>query len=128
MSIDVRWDNEEKTIVYYTVHKGWNWPDLDAAMDQSHQLMNEVDHPVYSIIDFSGSGLLPKNPLFRGKRLAAKRHPNTAMAVFVAGNSFFQAMFGVFSRMYPNLTNMTQFTDTPEKAYAILEERLKITE
>lgn len=127
MNIEVYWANAEKTILHYIPQKGWAWEDVDSVMVKAYRMMDESDHPVYNIVDFTNKKLLPKNPLVRGKRLAGKRHPNTALIIFVADNNFFKAMFSVFNRMHPAINEVVRFANTIETAHTLIEDHMKNT-
>jgi hypothetical protein len=120
MPIDIRWDNDEKTILYCRVENPWTWEDLDVTMVQMHAMLDEVPHRVSTIIDYSNGSLMPANPLRHGTKLARNRHPNSDRMILVGSSMFMRSLLNVFSKLYPEINEMLGFADTVEQARAKL--------
>lgn len=58
MSIDVKWDDDTQQLIYWTMHKGFTWPEFDQAVTESVALMDTVTHRV-DLMAVSLGSILP---------------------------------------------------------------------
>ena len=120
MSIQVVWDNDEKTIIRYTYQGQWTWDELAAVLEEAYALLDTVDHPVDFIIDLRQSVLLPKDALRHGERVAQAVHPNEGRSVVVGANMLVSRLADVFYKIYRRTSKQFRFVATLDEAYALL--------
>ncbi len=123
MSIQVFWDNEEKTILRYALRDKWNLDDVNIAITEGNALAESVDHKVHGIVDLQDSDFVPKNLVthFRGSR--TQIHSNAGMFVLVGGSPILQTVFNVYRRIYPSNDENFAFASTIEEAHAIITQK-----
>lgn len=126
MNIDVKWDNEAKTIIRYVYKNGWNWDDYFAAIKAAADLEDTVDHKVDVIMDFHDANMIPQGAVTQVQRaFAYPRHPNIGLTVFVGANAFIRAIEGIGRKLAPSAAKKWDlaFAATLEEAYHIIESR-----
>ncbi|RMF79804.1 MAG: hypothetical protein D6737_10200 [Chloroflexi bacterium] len=120
MSIIVKWDNNQRTVIRYIFEGTWQWQDFYQSIADGHVLMNEVDYRVHAIIDIQNSHTFPKDLLLHLKPINTKLHPNTGMTVLVGANSFVHALHFILWRIRPRLEERFMILDSLEEARAFL--------
>ena len=100
MSIMVVWDNPEKTIMRFIYNGQWSMDNFYQALQESHDLMNTVDHRVGLIIDVQNSKLVPNGVLSHGKNVTLRKHPNQGKNVIVGASGFIRTLFDVYKKVY----------------------------
>lgn len=92
MNIDVQW-NEDKTVVMYTFHRGWNWDDFYNATKEAAVLLDAVTEKTNIIMDFRNASILPSGAVTQIQRaFRNQKHANVGTTVVVGANSFIQAI------------------------------------
>lgn len=103
MTIDISWDNDEKTIIRFDYRKGWTWDDFSEAGKIVQKMRAEVKHPAHIIANFENGAFPPLGAL--GKfRSAQENVPTDAVVVVVGGGAFITALVSSFSRVYKALS------------------------
>jgi len=93
MSIDIRWYDDTKRIVYYNFHKGWNWEMIVDAFKEAKVLSDSVEHEVDCIMDFSGSGGIVPNGALSFARYALKNEqPSNMNRTIIVGTGMVRAL------------------------------------
>lgn len=125
MTVTVEWDNPEKTVVRMALMGDWTWDEAYAASDEGYALLESVSYEVGVIMDMRQSNHIPDKAISNAQAMIKRRHKRTGLTVFVGVNSFFTAMWNIFSRVYAALAHKQNsvFTDTIEEARAILAQR-----
>ena len=132
MSIDVRWDNNDHTIVLFTFSGSWTWVQFRDACDTSLALHREVSYLVASIYDMLEGDHLPTN-FFSNARYAldVTDPPNRTPTQVVVGAGFLIRSLGeVFYRMYGKrygfgLSFVSSLDEARELALAELQETIQ---
>ena len=115
MSIQLSWDNDEKTIIRFDYGKGWTWDDFSEAGKLVQKMRAEVNHPVHIIANFEDGAFPPLGAL--GKfRTAQENVPGDAVVVVVGGGMFITALVSSFSRVYKALSKNLMVADSLDKA------------
>lgn len=93
MPIDIRWYNEEKTILYFTFTDPWTWEDFFRADHHGSELVQTVDHEVCFLADFSQSRQFPRGmSLQRVRNVLDFEETNSGMMVAFGVNPFLRVM------------------------------------
>jgi hypothetical protein len=111
MKIEVRWDNEAKTIILLTFQPGWAWPDLHRAVEVADQLIVSVPHRVHLIIDIRQAGGLPRDFMTAAGDLFAQgeARPNEGKKIVVGAGRLMRAAYGGFLKVYGSRLNGRAF-------------------
>jgi hypothetical protein len=123
MSVNVSWDNDDKTIIRYDFDGQWTWNDFNAATVDAFAMTRSVDHRVDSISYFNKGAALPPNALFQFRRAMANAPKNRGKTVIVGGSAFIKTMVAVFSHLNRELGERLALADTLDEARANLTAR-----
>jgi hypothetical protein len=121
MSINITWDNPEKTVLYINFEGDWDWAAYDAAIDALHNKIREVDH-VVDVLSYMPPGkTLPPGPPLNHLRRAFQQQPtNAGFSVFIGGTTFGDAIVAVFSKMNKSIGEKIKVAETLEAGRALI--------
>jgi hypothetical protein len=103
MSIDIRWEDNDQTLLRVMLASPWDWPDLEYAMSQSLEMITPVGHTVHFLIDFANQGRRPKgNSLMYLKRVMQRvtKHPLAGESYLINPNPFARSLIDTVLRVY----------------------------
>src|SRR5690242_1382476 len=106
MSVEIIWDNEEKTILRFIFDRRWSWQEFFEAKAAAYTLIGTVNHPVGIILHGPPETNLPPNALSHSRNALRNTHPNTRIVVFVLTSAFFRTMIGIVVKIAPNPTDL----------------------
>lgn len=115
MPIEVTWLNERKDMLYFDYIGLWTWDGVFAVIEESNIMMDEVDHPVGTIVDFTNTVHLPDGLPNAMKKIAELRetHPNdSGETVYVKAQILTKAMFDIIQMTDPEVASVIKFTHT----------------
>jgi hypothetical protein len=123
MSIDVRWDDEERTIIHFTYEGAFTWDELAAVHREMGEMMDGVNRQVDVITEFANAvipdGALTNFP--RVVRLTFLLDPRIRLMVVVGADRFACALVELFGRLY-GVVDKLKLTATLEEACEIIAE------
>lgn len=124
MSIQVNWDNDEKTIIAYTSSGRYIWEEFYAAIDEVHKLAEAVDYPLVVIMNLRES--IPPSGALTHFRNAIKRSPsNISHYIIIGTDSFRQMLISMaFHVMFARSSSDFVFTDSIANAHKAAQEVL----
>jgi hypothetical protein len=130
MPIEMRWLNEEKTVLLETFDNDWTVADYRQMVDEAAKLLATVSHTVHIIVDATATGSrLPNNLLSGGMSYAVRHVPtNQGLTVFVNASILVQMMINIARKISPNLANTIFLTDSVAKAQHIIEQQISKTD
>jgi hypothetical protein len=120
MPITVKWDNDEKTIIYYTFDGAWTWDEFNAVYQDVYAMLDTVQHQVHAIVDLRSSRLLPRDTLTQMRRLTYEQHENGGITVFITSNPLARTFYSILSNLYRRAREIFRLATTPQDAYDIL--------
>lgn len=129
MGINVRWDNDEQTIIRYAFDGRWTWNDLYAALDRVQEMAASVEHRVDAIIDLTRADLMPAGVFFsldgrkNAQKLASKADAARGLIVIAGANAFIRSVYDAFRALNRSAASGIHFTETTAQARAYLLER-----
>lgn len=87
MAWDMKWFNDEHTIILFTINKGSTWEDFHLAMNNYSLELDATDKRIHAII-YDDYGLPPGNPMphFRATMPKVQQHRNAGAIVTVSPN------------------------------------------
>lgn len=121
MPISVRWDNTEKTCIYYEFIGQWSWDEFDAVYADVYEMLDTVKHKVHAIVDLRNSHLLPQNTLTQMRRLTFQQHENGGITIFITENNFAHTLFNILTGVLREAKRIFRIVRTPEEAYQLIE-------
>jgi len=120
MSIEVNWDNREKTVIRFDYTARWSWQDYYAALDETKSWVENLDYKVYFINKVDNIGHLPANAVNHFKKTAVEFGPYVHLTVIVAHSRFLHLVFDVFQRVAGEWSKNYRFVESMEEAYALI--------
>lgn len=124
MAIGVIWDNDEQTIIQYSVEPDWTWDELFAAKEQANALMDTVSHKLGVILCMPSDGAIPLDVLANTRNGLRHKHPNTVVIVVVSDRPFVRTMIETIRTLPPLADHGLETASTLDEARAIVRERL----
>ena len=123
MPATVSWENDEHTIIRFTLGQRWRWSDVRAAKEQIDKMMSTVDHKVHLITSNEHTNWMPGD--FNRNVLGIIRdiHPNMGLLVVVSHNALFEQLFRLFATMNGGVPFDFIFTQSIDAAREVLMER-----
>jgi hypothetical protein len=123
MPTSICWDNDDHTIIRFTLGQRWRWSDVRAAKEQIDLMMSTVDHKVHLIASNEHTNWMPGDFNRNVLGLIHDIHPNMGSLVVVCNNSLFEQLFRLFATMNGGMPFDFIFTQTIEAAREALMER-----
>ena len=124
MNVNIQWKDEQRTILYQDFNGPWTVEDYYRTVDHTFALMNQVDHPVDIIADFSANTAAFCHLLAAaGKDEAgqqARVHRNQRSIVVVGGGTYMRSLMNMGRRVAPHLMRNLFQADTLYEAHAVL--------
>jgi len=99
MSIVVKWDTEEKSIVRYEVSGRWTWDEMYQAILEAHALADSVTYKVEAIVDMSNTRHVPGGASPHAKNMLGTTHPNMGRVVIVGAGTYLRLLLETFGRV-----------------------------
>jgi hypothetical protein len=119
-SIQVVWDNPEKTVVRYEVQGIWQWRIFEAAFRTSVLMTQSVDYRVDVILDLTETEVFPKNPVDYFVNLLPFIPDNRGAIVIAGGSIEVCDTFVALQCLYKEAGKPLFLTESVEQARAIL--------
>lgn len=122
MGIHVRWDDAEQTILYCEFEAEWDLNDFHKMIDDMYAFMTSVNHPVYTINDYTKSKMPPRQWLSTGRHVQQRSSINSELSIVVGANTFVKVMLNVAQKLFLNNMHIVT-TDTVDEAYRLIAEK-----
>lgn len=112
MQIEVRWDNEAKTVIYLKFQRGWSWPELRRAVETADQLIISVPHTVHLMIDIREAGGLPRDFMSAAGELfeQGSARPNEGKKIVIGAGALIRTAYKGFLAVYGRQMQGRPFT------------------
>lgn len=122
--IEVKWDNDEKTIIYGKFMPGWTLQHVHDLLKEVSSLADTVEHPVYVIADLSDVKVIPSQGMAHFRSISVKMHPRIRLFIDVTDSMFVEAMTNIFTKMFKTDAEI-RIVKTLDKAYTLIEADLE---
>lgn len=84
MSVDVVWENEERSVMRFIFSKDWTWEEVIRAKLECDTALNNLSHDAVAIIyDSPPDAHIPPDVLTNARRILSSNHPKAVLLVFV---------------------------------------------
>ena len=125
MPIDVRWDNDDKTVIRLVATDSWNWNDFHKRLRQAATWFYAVLHPVELVLDLTGTTKMPAGALGHLRSLGKRIAPQGRDRLLIIGleSGLAQTLGGADGRYSPD-DRLLRFVSTEDEAQAVLAEWL----
>jgi hypothetical protein len=122
MPVTVDWYTREQNIVVYQFVHPWTWDDYHAAAKKAWVMINNVQHIVDIILDFSSSHSIPAHAVKHFKREATHPHANRGLIIIVGANAFIRAVGKKLVKAYASMAQSLQYAATYDEAALLIEQ------
>ena len=122
MSIQVAWDDQEKTIIRFDFDGKWNWYGYEMAVGESFGLIESVTHPVDFIFNMQRSATLPDGATFYLKRTLELAPSSQSKLVIAHADHWAKANVTLFCKIYKKLSGRLLTAHTLGDARKLLTE------
>ena len=125
--MNAQWVNASKTIIRFSLDRGWAWDDLQGVLDRTEHFAELVAERVDAIVDVSdvesaGPAEMLTLSAIETARQFARRSASLSYAVVIVGASTtFKAVFHTHQIACLNGQSNVQFANSLEQARAQLE-------
>lgn len=127
MAIQVKWDDEDSSIIRYDLEGLWTWDDYCAAVDRTMKLIQGVKRPVGVIANFHADTMVPlgtARPTGTSELCPPTKFPampdNMDMIVVTGGNLFVEALVSAFCRFYSRVEKQFFVASSVDEARSII--------
>lgn len=125
MSVEVVWDDAEKTIVRLIFSPQWTWEDLYQSNSVTDELTASVNHRVGFLIDMRQTREFPPGlSASKIKESIRFTHPNSSIAVVVGNSMFVQMMVTSLVRVLGRRDDFL-FAEDIDQARALITNHLQ---
>jgi hypothetical protein len=121
MGISVGWDNDDKTVIRWTLLDPWDAADFRAAFEQSQTLMKTVEHTVHILADGRAVTKVPVGSVMSNARMMIAGYPsNLGIHVAVSQNLLIRVIDQAVGRLLPKGVGKGIYAvETLDEAYAL---------
>lgn len=126
MSIEMIWENDEKTLARHLYHQGWTLDDYEQIKQTFHAEISEFDHPVYLISDLSQASTLPVNVMSKRNKIEEIVTHNLALNIVVGTSPVARATLQMMLKVTKafnqesHVADHIRFADTLEEARTLI--------
>ena len=124
MSIELRWEDEGKTIIRWVFSGEFSWEDYEAGDRKLAEMLADINHKFVTIFDLSQMDAMPQYPVSQYPKLIRDVPPGQEYLVIISQNRLVQSLGRIFTRVYRTNIN---FVRTLEEALALIAERRRKT-
>jgi hypothetical protein len=121
MGIEIRWYNEEKSIMYFRYFGVWEWQDALAKVAEANSMMDMITEGIcVSIVDMSQTNYLPPQSGYyiRQLILQSQSHNNSGLSVFINADRVTSGVITLLTDMYPSIRDFSNFIYASDLAEA----------
>jgi hypothetical protein len=122
MPVSIRWEDDDKTVMRYTIQGRWTWEELYPCFEEGIEMAKSVSHRFDVIIDFSQTSHLPGNAITHLRGIAERQVGNMGVGIFVTSSRVLLAIFQVAVKVYPKIAHYFRMVATEAEAYALIEQ------
>jgi hypothetical protein len=120
-SMRVFWYDDEKTILIRELASEWTWEDYEMSILQMRQMILEVQHELFVIIDGRQIQKMPKEALHHFQTANRKLPPHVKMRLLVSRNKLAHEIYKMLRRLSPADFENFHFVSSIEDAYQKIE-------
>ncbi|MEP7291127.1 MAG: hypothetical protein ABI835_05060 [Chloroflexota bacterium] len=119
MKVDIRWENEAKTVIRYSYSGEWSWDDFYAILNQRDP--PPPDGQLSALVDLRQTTHLPGDAVLHLKSAAKMAEEIDGMVVIITSNTAMTTLFNIFVTIYKRVGKRFRVVNSEEEAYAILK-------
>lgn len=123
MSIQVVWDNEEKTIIRHDFVGPWTWDEFWELTRATRCMLASVPHRV-DILSNMRDTMMPRGKgMMANMRRATLSAPSNQGIIVVVVNPFLKTLLSLFMSFDPDMAGIIYSAESVEQARQMISER-----
>jgi anti-anti-sigma regulatory factor len=119
VNVDIRWENDAKTIIRHTYSGKWDWKDFYTALEHRSPDL-QASTGVKTLIDLREVSHFPSDTILHLRDAAKQTKATDGLIVVISNNSALMTLFHVFIRVYSRIGKRLRLVTNEEAAYALL--------
>jgi hypothetical protein len=123
MTVSVRWDDPEHTILLYSLGGTWTWNELYEAADKGLAMAATVTHMIYVIVDYQSRHGLPPNAFGQFNRINRLMTKQTELVIIAGGGTLLLSLFNLFLLITGNSASKFCWVSDLDEAHKICAAR-----
>ena len=116
LSVNVRWEDEEETILLLEFSGAWTTEDYLNAAEEARQLILSKSYRVCLISSFEPNQMLPQGFLIKVYKFQRQIPPNQSLSVVVGTSPFVRSVFSVLQKVTARTGGRIRLVNTLEEA------------
>jgi hypothetical protein len=122
MPIRIEWHNAQETIRVWHFVGSWHWQEFFELYRHSIELVNQKNHPVTIILDFTHGHKFPQSIVTNFRNAIGKSSPNV-QSVIVVGNQYIHILLKTLQTLVPPMRDKYHYVATFDEALALIARR-----
>lgn len=102
MPVEVTWDDDAHTRIYYQFSGKWTWDEAWQAMSKASRLSADEDHTVHALIDLSGNTWFPPGAITQFRASRKMRPPNRGYLIIISKNTLIRTIENIIRLIFPD--------------------------
>lgn len=119
MIVEIRWEDEARTLIRHTYSGVWDWDDFYTTLEQRPDDLR-IGGGVPLIIDVRGIPSFPSDMILHLREAAKMAESTDDLIVVIANSSTLATLFHLFVRVYNRIGRRLRLVNSEEEAYALL--------
>jgi hypothetical protein len=116
LSVHVRWEDEEETILLLEFSGAWTTEDYLNAAEEARQLILSKPYRVCLISSFEPNQMLPQGFLIKVYKFQRQVPPNQSLSVVVGTSPFVRSVFSVLQKVTARTGGRIRLVNTLDEA------------
>ena len=121
MGIQLNWDDDIHSIIYWRFEERWTIEHLEAAVVRNLQMLDTASDRVDLILDISQGGLVPLNLVRFIRYYRVTPHPLSHLKILVGADDYLQLLWRNIAPFAPRHLQI-EFADSLDEARKIIEQ------
>ena len=122
MPVEVTWDDDAHTRIYYRFSGKWTWDEAWQAMSKANRLSREEEHTVHALIDLTGSNWFPPGAITQFRASRKMRPPNRGYLIIISTSTLIRTIENIIRLIFPDVMSDYHTAQTYDDACQRLKE------
>ena len=119
MNVEIRWEDEARTLIRHTYSGVWNWDDFYSVLEQRPADL-KIGGGIPMIVDVRGITSFPSDMILHLREAAKMAEITDDLIIVIANSSTLTTLFHLFVRVYNRIGRRLRLVNTEAEAYALL--------
>ncbi len=120
MNVDIRWENDDRTLIRYTYSGDWDWDEFYGILERRLP-EDRLDSSSTVLVDFRTINRFPSDAILHLKRAAKLADDTQVQVIVIANSAALVTIYNLFIRVYSSIGKRFRLVRNDEEAYALLK-------